>query len=167
MTVAKNPNKISDSLITILTDRLRDEYTAYFFYQNAMNWCRDKGYNKAADFFKEEAEGELEHANKLQSFMVDWNVYPTLPSINARIQFTDLIDIINKAYAIEFNLFEAYKASVTTARDLDLNVEMLLREYVRIQNDEVVEYSDLLNASKLVNVDNQFEVLYFEQTYFN
>jgi hypothetical protein len=34
------------------------------------------------------------------------------------------------------------------------------------QNQSVIEYSDLLNAAMLVNVENNFEVLYFEQTYF-
>jgi hypothetical protein len=37
---------------------------------------------------------------------------------------------------------------------------------VDIQNDEVSEYSDLLNALQLVNPDNKFELLYFENTYF-
>jgi len=32
--------------------------------------------------------------------------------------------------------------------------------------ESVIEYSDLLNATELVNIDNKFEVLYYEQTYF-
>ena len=33
-------------------------------------------------------------------------------------------------------------------------------------NEAVGEYSDLLNALNLVDSNNKFEVLYFEQTYF-
>jgi hypothetical protein len=39
-------------------------------------------------------------------------------------------------------------------------------EFRSVQNDAVIEYSDLLNAAMLVNTENKFEVLYFEQTYF-
>ena len=41
-----------------------------------------------------------------------------------------------------------------------------IQKYVDIQNGEVEEYSDFLNALELVNVENKFEVLYFENTYF-
>lgn len=37
---------------------------------------------------------------------------------------------------------------------------------VDIQNQTVAEYSDLLNALYLVNVNNKLDLLYFEQTYF-
>jgi hypothetical protein len=79
------PAKLNDKAISILTDRIRDEYTAHYFYRSAANWCKNVNYKKAAEFF---------------------------------------------------------------------------------ENEAVIEYSDLLNALILVNHEDKFQVLYFEQTYF-
>ena len=34
--------KLNSKTIKILTDRIKDEYTAHYFYRAATNWCRDK-----------------------------------------------------------------------------------------------------------------------------
>jgi Ferritin-like domain len=53
------PKKLPKSVVQILTERIVDEYNAYFLYRNAANWCKDANYKKAAAFFEKEAEGEL------------------------------------------------------------------------------------------------------------
>jgi ferritin len=166
MSQVKTPKLLLDSSVRLLTDRLRDEYVAHYFYRNATNWCRGIGYSKAAAFFAEEAEAELEHAKKLQEFLVDWNIEPSMPSIKPNIQFTDLVDIVNKAYVMEYALFDSYCKDSHTVFQTDINTFDFLTEFRKMQNDAVIEYSDLLNAAMLVNIENKFEILYFEQTYF-
>jgi ferritin len=166
MSTIKTPKTLADASVKILTERLGDEYTAHYFYRNATNWCAGIGYMKAAAFFAQEAENELEHAKGLQKYLVDWNVMPLLPSIKPNITFTDLIDIINKAYALEYALFEAYMRDSKELFASDLNTYDFLTGYRTGQNDSVIEYSDLLNAAMLIDPTNKFEVLYFEQTYF-
>jgi ferritin len=160
------PKTLADSTVKILTDRLGDEYTAHYFYRNATNWCAGIGYLKAAAFFAQEAENELEHAKGLQKYLVDWNVMPLLPSIKPNITFSDLIDIINKAYALEYALFEAYNKNSNELFASDLATFDFLTGYRTGQTESVIEYSDLLNAAELVDINNKFEILYFEQTYF-
>jgi len=166
MSNIKSPKTLADTTVKILTDRLRDEYTAHYFYRNATNWCAGIGYLKAAKFFEQEAANELVHAEGLQKYLVDWNVTPLLPSIKPNIAFTDLIDIINKAYALEYALFESYTTDSKELFASDLNTFDFLTTYRTGQTQSVIEYSDLLNAALLVDVNNKFEVLYFEQTYF-
>ena len=86
-TSIKQPKTLVETSVARLTDRLRDEYAAHYFYRNAHNWCAGEGYMKAAAFFKAEAAAELEHAEGIQKYLVDWNVYPTLPSIKPTINF--------------------------------------------------------------------------------
>lgn len=166
MSTIKTPKTLADKSVKILTDRLGDEYTAHYFYRNATNWCAGIGYMKAAAFFAQEAENELEHAKGLQKYLVDWNAMPLLPSIKPNITFVDLIDIINKAYSLEYALFEAYMRNSKELFASDLNTYDFLTSYRTGQNDSVIEYSDLLNAAMLIDPTNKFEVLYFEQTYF-
>jgi ferritin len=165
-TTIKTPKTLADASVKILTDRLGDEYTAHYFYRNATNWCAGIGYLKAAAFFAQEAENELDHAKGLQKYLVDWNVMPLLPSIRPNVTFSDLIDIINKAYALEYALFESYNRDSKQLFDTDLTTFDFLTTYRTGQTESVIEYSDLLNAAELVNTDNKFEILYFEQTYF-
>jgi len=165
-TTIKTPKTLADASVKILTDRLGDEYTAHYFYRNATNWCAGIGYLKAAAFFAQEAENELDHAKGLQKYLVDWNVMPLLPSIKPNVTFSDLIDIINKAYVLEYALFESYNRDSKQLFDTDLTTFDFLTTYRTGQTESVIEYSDLLNAAELVNTDNKFEILYFEQTYF-
>jgi ferritin len=165
-TTIKTPKTLADASVKILTDRLGDEYTAHYFYRNATNWCAGIGYLKAAAFFAQEAENELEHAKGLQKYKVDWNVMQLLPSIKPNVTFSDLIDIINKAYALEYALFESYNRDSKQLFNTDLTTFDFLTTYRTGQTESVIEYSDLLNAAELVNIDNKFEILYFEQTYF-
>ena len=89
----KIPNTLSPEIVKILIERIKDEYTAHYFYRNASNWCKDKAYNKAAAFFAAEASSELEHAEKIQNYLVNWNVMPIIPPVKMIPSFTNLIDI--------------------------------------------------------------------------
>lgn len=160
------PKKLSDNIITMFNERIGDEYTAHYFYTNAANWCKDKNYKKAAAFFQAEAQSELEHAKGLQDYLTQWNVLPTLPQVPTNQAFETLVDIINKAYGIEFNLLGKYSKDQQSLLSVHSATFNFIQKYVDIQNESVAEYSDLLNALKLVDWTNKFEVLYFEQTYF-
>lgn len=160
------PVKLPHNVISILNERIIDEYNAYFLYTNAANWCKDKNFKKAAAFFEKEATGELEHAIGLQNYLTQWNIIPTIRPVDTQITFVSLIDIINKAYTIEFELLTKYSSDLIGMLSVHPATFNFLQKYVDIQNAEVEEYSDLLNALELINTDNKFEVLYFENTYF-
>ncbi len=160
------PHTLSPEIIKILIERTGDEYTAHYFYRNAANWCEDKGYLKAAAYFTAEAASELTHAEKLQKYLTDWNAIPVIPPVKMIPSFVNLIDIVNKAYDMEFNLFNAYNSNSSFVFEADLATFDFLQELRIIQRTSVAEYATLLNAAELVNVENNFEVLYYEQTYF-
>ena len=41
-----------------------------------------------------------------------------------------------------------------------------LQEFVDIQNQSIAEYSDLLNAAQLIDVDKKLDLLHYEERYF-
>jgi ferritin len=157
---------LSDSVIKLLTERLKDEYSAHYFYRAASNWCNDVNYKKAAEFFEKEAVDELTHAQKLQDYMTGFNIIPQIPSVNPKHEFTNLIDIVNEAYTMELNLMKAYNQVSHSVFSDDITTFDFLTELRDIQKTAVVEYNDLVNASNLVSKTDKFQVLYFEQTYF-
>lgn len=165
-TKAINPKELTVSSVKIINDRLVDEYTAHFFYRSATNWCKGVGYNNAAAFFEKEAQNELEHAEKLQKYLVDWNVTPTLPAVKPNINFLGLIDIVNKAYALEYDLFQKYNADSVKVMTTDITTFDFLEDFRKGQYQSIVEYSDLLNAAQLIDPTNLLDILHYEEIYF-
>jgi len=160
------PVTLDPQVVMLLMERLKDEYTAHYFYRNATNWCKDKAYNKATAFFEAEAASELTHAEKIQQYLVGWNVLPVIAPIKSIPSYANLIDVINKAYDMELNLLLAYNSNSQAIFPTCLSTFDFLQKLRKTQVEAVTEYSDLLNAAQLVNVSNPFEILYYEQTYF-
>ena len=158
--------KLSEKTIKILNDRIKDEYTAHYYYRAASNWCQDMNYKKAAEFFKNEAIDELGHAEKLQAYMTDFNILPEIGKTTTDHVFDNLIDIVIGAYEMELGLMKAYNKDSQDLFSTDITTFDFLTEFREIQKGAVVEYNDLINASELIDKKDKFQVLYFEQTYF-
>ena len=93
---------------------------------------------------------------------------PTIKPVDpGNPSFNNLVEIINSAYKLEYNLLVDYNDSSSKLFQMDLTTFDFLQQFRTLQKDSVSEYADLLNALELINVDNKFEILYFENTYFN
>lgn len=158
--------KLDTKTIKILTDRIKDEYTAHYYYRAASNWCQDMNYKKAAEFFTNEAADELTHAQTLQEYMVDFNVQPEIPQAPTKHDFSNLIDIVHGAYKMELGLMNEYNKNSQSLFNDDITTFDVLTKFRKFQKNAVVEYNDLINASNLIDKNDKFQVLYFEQTYF-
>jgi ferritin len=158
--------KLDSKTIQILTDRIKDEYIAHYYYRAASNWCQDMNYKKAAEFFKNEAADELTHAQGIQEYMVDFNIIPEIPQAPTSHSFDSLVDIVYGAYKIELALMKEYNKNSQELFASDITTFDFLKKYRKFQKGAVVEYNDLINAIDLIDKTDKFQVLYFEQTYF-
>ena len=157
--------KLDSKTIQILTDRIKDEYIAHYYYRAAANWCQDMNYKKAAEFFKNEADDELTHAKGIQEYMVDFNIIPEIPQAPTSHSFDGLVDVIYGAYKVELALMKEYNKNSQELFTSDITTFDFLTKYRKIQKGAVVEYNDLINAIDLIDKTDKFQVLYFEQTY--
>mgnify|MGYP000911332181 CR=1 FL=1 len=164
----KKLNTLEKEVVDILLKRLKDEFTAFYFYRSAANWCRNVGFMKAADYFENESKDELEHAKKLEDFMVTWNVSVSLPLIKEpKAEFNSLYEIINNAYDIEYELYENYEQdSVAIFKIGDICTFDLLKFFREVQTKSVGEYSDMINMLEGVNTNSKFEMLTLEKKLF-
>ena len=160
------PNTLPGEVEARLNARLGDEYLAYYFYRNAANWCKGVNYKKAAAFFEAEATAELGHALGIQEFLVSWNLLPRIPQVETRAQIDGLVDAINQAYELEWELLQKYSKDQVECFAAHPATFNFIQGYVDIQNGEVAEYSDLLNALELIDCDSKLDLLQFEDKYF-
>jgi ferritin len=166
-TIVKKPNNLRKEVVNLLNQRIGDEYTAHYFYRNAANWCYNMEYKKAAVFFETEAADELLHAQKLQKYMTDWDVKPTIPVAKTDVNFNNLAEIIVQAYDMEFGLLQSYSDNARAIFNLnDMATFVFLQKFIKQNTSSTAEYAAFLNALQLINVENNFELLYFENQYF-
>ena len=161
----RQPVVLFGESVKLLTQRIGDEYTAHYFYNSAANWCAGAGYQKAAAFFTTETANELAHAQKLQKYLVDWNVLPVIPKVETHVDFGNLPEIIERAYELELDLYKKYIADSQVLFTSDLATFDFLQEFRGIQTESVAEYSDLLNALQLIDIDKRLDLLHFEELY--
>lgn len=161
------PEKLSSEIVNLLLPRLKDEYNAFYFYRSATNYCKNVGHFTASKFFKAESDDELLHAKGIEDLLVDFNITPNLPSIEKPpLQFKSLLDVIEQAYKIEYDLYEAYEETSTKVfKTGDLCVFDFLQTYRTIQKQSIAEYSDKLNVLEGVE-PNKMNLLLLEETLF-
>jgi ferritin len=140
------PYKLPKEIVAALQVRLKDEYNAHFFYTSASNWCNDNGFLKAAEYFGIEAADELLHAKGIQEYLVNWNVVPDIAIVTSlKAEFTDLSNVIEKAYGIEFKLYQEYEAISRVIFQTDLCTFDFLQKYREIQVKSVADYATKIN----------------------
>jgi len=141
------PKTLPQEIVSLLQPRLQDELTQYARYMALSNWCKGVGYELAAKFYEKDANEELDHARRIQNFLVDWNVVPKYPAIVApKTEFEALVATIEEAYKFEYKLYEDYED--TSAKVLeagDVCTFDFLQQFRTIQRVTVAEYSDKLN----------------------
>lgn len=164
----KKPVKLSKEVVDLLLPRLADEFTAYYFYRSAANWCKNVGFFKAAEFFQAESNDELEHAKGIENYLVDWNITPDLPKIDKPVlEFDGLPDVISQAYQLEYDLYEEYEdTSMKIFKTGDLCVFDFLQQYRGIQKQSVADFSDMLNVLDGVDTKDKFQLLLLEKKLF-
>lgn len=160
------PKILPAEVESALNARIGDEYAAHYLYRNAANWCRGVNYPKAAAFFDAEAAAELEHALKIENYLTQWNLIPSIPSAPTKTTFTSLVDVINKAYQIEYDLFEKYTEDQNKFLSVHPASFNFIQHFVDLQNNSVAEFSDLLNALMLIDTNSKLDILFFEDKYF-
>jgi ferritin len=140
------PKKINEKSVSIVMPLIQSEYDAFYHYRSLSNWCKGVGFELAAEFFMKEAEDELTHAKALESFLVDWNITVSLPTLESpKSEYKDLVDGIDTSYDMEYNLYNDYNKAVMQAMNTDVSLFIILQERAKVQYQAVVEYSDKMN----------------------
>lgn len=161
------PHSLDKGVVDLLAPRHLDEMDAFYFYRAASNWCQGVGYFKAAAFFAAESQDELEHAGKIEKYLVDWNITVPLPSVpKPQVDFSGLLEVLEEAYKIEYDLYEAYEETSKKLFNMDLCTFDFLQQFRLVQTKSVAEYSDKLNLLEDVDGKDKFKLLLLEEKLF-
>ena len=160
------PYKLSPEISKMLSVKINDEYSAHYFYRQAANYCENVGFLKAAEYFKNEAADELTHAEGVQKYLTDWNVQPDMMEVSSPEKINGLVDLIEKAYKMEYALYSEYEDISAKIFPKDLCTFDFLQQYRTIQRMAVAEYSTFLNQLELIDKEDKNWVYEFEKRAF-
>jgi len=161
------PVKLSQEISNLLSEKIGEEYKAHYFYRQVANYCENIGYLKAAEYFNNEAGEELKHAEGLQKYLTDWNVQPVLAPVEPPQRVSGLVDAIEKAYVMEYELYEGYETlSMDILNKKDVCTFDFLQQYRTIQRLSVAEYSTFLNQLDTIDREDKNWVYEFEKRAF-
>ncbi len=162
------PNKLPKEVVSLLEERLKDEFTAYYNYRHISNWCQNEGFFKAAEFYANESNDELSHAKKIEDFLTLWNVLPELPVIKTTVsEISGLAETIEASYKMEYALYEEYEdTSAKIFKIGDICAFDFLQQFRSIQTKSVGELSDKINILTGINTGDKFQMLLLEKKLF-
>lgn len=162
--VFASPEITTPSVPELLSNQMNIELNNFHTYINLSSLCDIKGYIGSSNFFKKQADGELEHFEKFRSYICDRNFTPVLSSLPAKpIDSLSLLDMMVSAYQLECN---------TTKELTTLKVEMgkagdyvsfdFLDWYLLEQVEEMKLTGDYVQRLKLAG-DNTAALLIIDQ----
>lgn len=160
------PHALQDEIVKALNSCLGSELGAYYFHACASDWAGLQGHKKCQKFFAQEAQAELQHADKIRAYLVDWNSVPVMPPVQFDVQFSSLVDVFNKAYKMEYGLGETYNKVSLSVLNAHPPTFDFLSFYRNTQMESIVEYSDLLNSLMLVDASSKLDLYIWEQNTF-
>lgn len=143
---AKNPFA-SESVIKILNYRIEQEEASSRLYEAMSLWLNDNGFMGAAKRWKEDADGEMAHAQWAKDYLLDMGVQPTLPALAKPQQdYVGLPEIIRKSYDHEIMVTnqcnDLAKEGMKTADHL---LYQLANKFLKEQQEELGKIQTLLD----------------------
>lgn len=86
---------IDKRIVSLLQQRLANEWYSVGFYTYLANWCSFKGYMRASEYFKNYANTEYMHMSKVTGYLIDGGVMPDTADTNGSYpELDNLEDVI-------------------------------------------------------------------------
>lgn len=144
-----------------MVDKLNDQINLEFFssnlYLQMSAWCEEQGFEGAAEFMRKHAIEEMEHMNRLFTYVSETGALPILGTIEAPShQFASLGDVFQETYKHECLVTERINSLAHAAfQSQDYSTFNFLQWYVAEQHEEEKLFKGILDKIELVGENGQ------------
>ena len=151
----KFKRNISDKLISLMNYRIAQEESSSRLYKSMAVWLDFKGYPGAAKLFDKYSQEELKHAQWAYQYLLDLDVMPKVPSLDApESNFTSLVDIIYATYEHEQLITEqCEKLAADAFKEADFMTLHLAQHYLDEQVEELAKSNYWVNRIQEFGTD--------------
>lgn len=148
---------LAQAMIDKLNEQINLEFFSSNLYLQMSAWCEDKGFEGAAEFLRAHATEEMEHMQRLFTYVSETGGLPLLGAIDApEHNFESLGDVFRKTYEHEQMITEKInKLAHVAFSTQDYSTFNFLQWYVAEQHEEEKLFKGILDKLELVGEDGK------------
>lgn len=146
---------LKSPMVEKLNEQINLEFYSSNLYLQMSAWCEDKGFEGAAEFLRKHALEEMEHMNRLFTYVSETGALPILGTIEAPPhEFESLAELFKETYEHECLITKRINSLAHEAfTNQDYSTFNFLQWYVAEQHEEETLFKGILDKINLVGED--------------
>ncbi|MDE1515639.1 MULTISPECIES: non-heme ferritin [Vibrio] len=148
---------LSQAMVEHLNQQINLEFFSSNLYLQMSAWCEDKGFDGAAAFLRAHAVEEMQHMQRLFTYVSETGALPILGAIAApRHDFASLGEVFRETYQHEQKITQQInKLAHVAFSNQDYSTFNFLQWYVAEQHEEEKLFKGILDKLELVGEDGK------------
>lgn len=148
---------LAPAMVEKLNEQINLEFYSSNLYLQMSAWCEDKGFEGAAEFLRKHAVEEMEHMNRLFTYVSETGALPILGAIEAPPhEFNSLGDVFRTTLEHECTITKAINELTHVAFTThDYSTFNFLQWYVAEQHEEEKLFKGILDKIELIGEDGK------------
>ncbi len=148
---------LSQAMVDQLNDQINLEFFSSNLYLQMSAWCEDKGFEGAAEFLRVHAAEEMQHMQRLFTYVSETGALPIIGGIAApKYDFKSLGEVFRETYEHEQMITEKInKLAHAAFTSQDYSTFNFLQWYVAEQHEEEKLFKSILDKIELVGEDGK------------
>ncbi|MBL4829648.1 MAG: non-heme ferritin [Aliivibrio sp.] len=148
---------LAQEMVIELNKQINLEFFSSNLYLQMSAWCEDKGFSGAAEFLRTHATEEIEHMQRLFTYVSETGSMPILGAIDApEHEFESLGDVFRKTYDHEQMITaQINKLAHVAFTTQDYSTFNFLQWYVSEQHEEEKLFKGIVDKIDLVGEDGK------------
>ncbi|MEJ2764384.1 non-heme ferritin [Photobacterium sp. MCCC 1A19761] len=148
---------LAQAMVEKLNEQINLEFFSSNLYLQMSAWCEDKGFEGAAEFLRAHAVEEMEHMQRLFTYVSETGSMPILGAIEApKHEFKSLGDVFRETYEHEQFITQKINTLAHVAfTSQDYSTFNFLQWYVAEQHEEEKLFKGILDKIELVGEDGK------------
>lgn len=144
-------------MVVKLNEQINLEFFSSNLYLQMSAWCEEQGFEGAAEFMRKHAVEEMDHMNRLFTYVSETGALPIIGTIEAPAhQFDSLGEVFKETYKHECLVTERINALAHAAfQSQDYSTFNFLQWYVAEQHEEEKLFKGILDKIELVGENGQ------------
>lgn len=146
---------LSNTLTKALNDQVNLEFYSSNLYLQMSSWCISQGLDGCGNFFRQHADEERMHMQKLFDYVNETGSYAVIGAIgNVQAEFSTLTEVFEMTYAHEQHITRQINELVSIAfKAADFSTFNFLQWYVAEQHEEEQLFKTILDKVSLIGVE--------------
>lgn len=151
---------ISKRSIELLQFRLHEEEMSVRLYYAMSVWLNSKGYMNASKLWKHYSDDEIEHVNKVSTYLLALNVKPEVSSLEQpKNDYTSLVEVVKDTYTFMLKISgELQELAKHAAEENDFMLLELAQWYLKEQIPGYDDYQTWLDQIETFGGSTKIEL---------